>query len=1017
MSRWRGGGLLGTRVGKRVLGLFVVFGVAPAVLTLALADWRVRDALVAQHFKRVGETVEALGLTVWDRLRIADEIAAEQLDARRPDAAGLFTNTAFDAVLALGQNRTVVHHLAGETVPAALLDPATWRDAPLPKGRDGSVVTLAEPGGLRVWLLRPLPAGAPEGPNAMAALRLRPTFLWQRDDELGTDSELCVFDHLNRPLRCTSPLPQAASRTLAQAWQHKPTGRFEWDGAVPMVGVYREVFLKGRFHSPSWNVVLSQPADAALAPAQRLREVIWPGAFIALMSALLLAIGQVRRTLGPLRALTQATEHLAARDFSHRVSVAARNEFAVLGEAFNRMTEGLSRQFDTMESLSAIDRVILEARSLDEIGSLGVDLLQRALGTPIVGLLLEAQAQAGWRLYLGESALDLLPVTMRGAARPGSRPGIVWLPTARPAVARHADLPGRDALVEITRLVEPNTLLGFVSRQVDGLHLQRIDTTDGLVGLVIVGWSPAQTPTPEAREIVSALVGRTAVAIAAARRERLLNHRAHFDALTGLPNRPHFLERLDAQLTAATARAESVAVLFVDLDGFSQINDTLGHETGDVMLGMVGQRLQATIGERGLVARLGGDEFAIALHCPAGQAPEDMRESVGAQARAVIEALSTPYSLNGTPQFINASIGIACFPADGGNADTLLRHADLAMYRAKATGRGSFHFFETQMNEEVQLRARIEAELRTALQENQFLLHFEPLVAARSGTVLGAEVLVRWSHPTRGQVSPGQFIPVAEETGLIVPIGSWVLREACAQYMRWRAANLPLAVISVNVSVRQFQRPDFVDEVRDVLRATGMPASSLKLELTETLLMGESIGVEHTLEGLASMGVSLALDDFGTGYSSLTYLKRLPVHTIKLDRSFVRDLQEREDARELARSAIAMVHALRKQVVAEGVETPEQRAMLAAWGCDLLQGWLFTRSLPADAFERFVRSEAPAPIDIEPPASVPLARQAESLEQSLKLLRAVEVDDELAAAPRTDVQADLGRQGVGEPIL
>ena len=498
--------------------------------------------------------------------------------------------------------------------------------------------------------------------------------------------------------------------------------------------------------------------------------------------------------------------------------------------------------------------------------------------------------------------------------------------------------------------------------------------------------------------------------MAASARQRLLHQRAHFDSLTGLPNRPYFLEQLDQHLARAEAAHGQVAVMFVDLDGFSQINDSLGHEAGDRLLGQVGERLAGSVGQRGLIARLGGDEFALAM---SDLGDEDLARQ---EAQSLIAELSRPFVLDGGPQFINASVGIARFPLDGHDADTLLRHADMAMYRAKALGRGSIAHFEARMHDEVQLRTRLEAELRTALLDDQFVLHYEPLVVPATGEPIGAEVLIRWRHPERGMISPAHFIPVAEDTGLIVPIGSWVLRQACAQFVRWRREGLPLSVISVNVSVRQFQRPDFVDEVREVLETTGMPTQGLKLELTESMLMGDAATVEKALDDLAAMGVSLALDDFGTGYSSLTYLKRLPVDTIKLDRSFVRDLLENGDARELARSAIEMLHALRKIVVAEGVELPGQRALLAGWGCDLLQGWLFTRSLAADDFRAFVQ-RPPLPMIGPEAGSVALARQAQSLEQALELLGARKPDDQLALTASTELDPDIGRERVGEPLL
>jgi diguanylate cyclase (GGDEF)-like protein len=1021
-TRWRRGRRIGTRVGKRVLLLFVAFGLAPALLTLTLTQVRVRETLLEQHYSRVGETVEALGLALWERLRMADEFAALLLEHTAEGQAWDLGRT-FDSAVLLSVSGAPRRLVASGDEPIA---PELLRASP-PQGQAGQIVLApGAPGAAQqVWLLRalaPRPAGA-QTPSNWVALRISPEFLWIGIDQIPPSNGLCVFDADNRPLHCTEALPADAQGALARRRLEGIAGRVLWDarGASDgqaidegdeqsQVSVFREVFLKGRFKTGSWNVVLTQPAQLALSAERKLRQVIWPAAFVALIGALLLAIGQVRRTLVPLQALTGATQRLAARDFSSRVTVSADNEFAVLGEAFNDMADGLSHQFDTLEALAAIDRVILEGQPIHTIGGVALDLMARRLSTPVFGLALGDGASTGWCVHMPVSVWQRLPEAVRGPGSPGARGGLVEWPIGPPSQAL------LDALCADPQLRSRDSIgarapqLDRLAEHLPALHLQGIVADGQTVGAMIIGWPEPSAPSIQERELISALAARIAVAVAASARQRLLHQRAHFDSLTGLPNRPYFLEQLDQQLARASAAHGQVTVMFVDLDGFSQINDSLGHEAGDRLLGQVGERLAGSIGQRGLIARLGGDEFALAM-------PDLGDEDLARQeAQALIAGLSRPFVLDGGPQFINASVGIACFPQDGQDADTLLRHADMAMYRAKALGRGSIAHFEARMHDEVQLRTRLEAELRTALLDDQFVLHYEPLVIPATGVAIGAEVLIRWRHPERGMISPAQFIPVAEDTGLIVPIGSWVLRQACAQFVRWRREGLPLSVISVNVSVRQFQRPDFVDEVREVLETTGMPTHGLKLELTESMLMGDAATVEKALDDLAAMGVSLALDDFGTGYSSLTYLKRLPVDTIKLDRSFVRDLLENGDARELARSAIEMLHALRKIVVAEGVELPGQRALLTRWGCDLLQGWLFTRSLAADDFRAFVLRPPMAMMGPDE-GSVALARQAQSLEQALELLGARKPDDQLALTARTELDPDIGRERVGEPVL
>jgi EAL domain-containing protein (putative c-di-GMP-specific phosphodiesterase class I) len=336
----------------------------------------------------------------------------------------------------------------------------------------------------------------------------------------------------------------------------------------------------------------------------------------------------------------------------------------------------------------------------------------------------------------------------------------------------------------------------------------------------------------------------------------------------------------------------------------------------------------------------------------------DLRDAAAAAtvAQHVIETLSQPYDIGHGETFVAASIGIALFPIDGTDSEELLRHADMAMYRAKAKGRASHAFFEEGMNREAQQRLALDRELRRAIDGNQFVLYYQPQLDLRTNRVVGAEALIRWLHPTRGLVAPSPFIGFAEETGLIERIGEWVLATACAQYVAWRRAGLPIDHVSVNVSPRQFRRKDFADQVAKAVKDAALRRGALRLEITESVLVDESGAVDATLARFGELGIPLELDDFGTGYSSLAYLQRLPVATIKLDRSFIRDIAVSDNARALVRAAIAMVHALKKEIVAEGVETEAQLALLRGWGCDAVQGYYLSTPVPADQFVEVVRN-------------------------------------------------------------
>lgn len=425
--------------------------------------------------------------------------------------------------------------------------------------------------------------------------------------------------------------------------------------------------------------------------------------------------------------------------------------------------------------------------------------------------------------------------------------------------------------------------------------------------------------------------------------EQRIWHLAHHDALTGLPNRSLLLDRLDQALAQAARSRRRVAVMFLDLDRFKSINDTLGHAVGDQLLKHVAERLRAAVRAVDTVSRLGGDEFVIVLH------EIDRIDDATLVAEKMITALAQAVWVEGHQLHATPSIGISVFPDDGDESYALMKHADTAMYHAKASGRNTFQFFTTKMNEEATHFFNLEHRLRGALERGEFLLHYQPLVDYQRHAVCGLEALVRWRDPDQGMISPGDFIPVAEETGLILPLGEWVMREACRQSSAWQAQGYPPLPVSVNISPRQFRQKELVAVIRAILEETGLPAELLELEITETTLMHDAEETMIKLRQIADMGVRLAVDDFGTGYSSLSYLKRFPVHKLKIDQGFVRDLGSDRDDAAIVAAIIALAQALGLKVLAEGVETDGQLTALIDYGCSQFQGHLFSPALPPDA--------------------------------------------------------------------
>jgi diguanylate cyclase (GGDEF)-like protein len=420
------------------------------------------------------------------------------------------------------------------------------------------------------------------------------------------------------------------------------------------------------------------------------------------------------------------------------------------------------------------------------------------------------------------------------------------------------------------------------------------------------------------------------------RNEARIEHMAHHDALTELPNRVLFHKRLGEEL-ARIARGGNLAVLCLDLDHFKNVNDTLGHPVGDVLLKMVAERLSNCLRDTDVVARFGGDEFAVIMPIIDGD-----RDAEGL-ARKLIDVLGSPYEIQGQEIIVGASIGIAIAPRDGDATEGMLRNADIALYRAKVDGRGRFSFFEPEMDRRIQARRTLELELRKALSNGEFELYYQPVVNLRSGDVSGFEALLRWHNPERGMVSPAEFIPLAEETGLIIPLGEWVLRKACAEAITW---PLPIKV-AVNLSPVQFKSRNLVQAVLTALAYSRLPPERLELEITETVLLGDTDANLATLHQLRKLGVHISMDDFGTGYSSLSYLRSFPFDKIKIDQSFVRELTERPDCMAIVRAVAGLGTSLGITTTAEGVETQEQFDRLCAEGCTEMQGYLFSPPRPA----------------------------------------------------------------------
>jgi diguanylate cyclase (GGDEF)-like protein len=711
-----------------------------------------------------------------------------------------------------------------------------------------------------------------------------------------------------------------------------------------------KIGLNEAFAAPPWSLVLSESKEKVLEPMAEFTNTFLIVVGFSSLAVLLLSVSQIRRSVLPLEQLQKTTQRIAHRDFSSRVIVNSGDEFEQLAASFNTMADQLGRQFNALATAAEIDRAVLSATDATAIVDTILARIRDVFPCSVVSVTLGVPD--GTKSLIS-AIQDYGSGGKRLMARISLRPSDVQSLLTGPEVL---EIQGDES---VPAYLEPLTELGAKSFVVLPLSYQR-----QLSGVIALGERFDLVPSEEDRVQMRRLADQAAVALANARMLDQVRELAYYDSLTGLPNRLSYKERLAYALEQASRNQRLVAAFFIDLDHFSRINDTLGHEVGDQLLRHVASRLRSSCREREdevgpavaslapEVARLGGDEFTIIM------AGLQEAQDAAKLARRILSSFAHPVRVGSHEIFINASIGIAIYPFDGEDIDTLLMHADTAMYKAKEQGGSSYQTYSKSMTTTALQRLTLENDLRRALDRDEFEVHYQPIVDAYTSTVVGAEALFRWRHPELGLLLPSEFIPIAEENGLIVPMGEWILENACRQNRAWQDAGLPRIRVSVNLSSRQLKR-SLIETVAHALQVSGLEPRYLSLELTESVLVNHHKEGTDALHALRAMGLHLAVDDFGTGYSSFSYLKHFPLDTLKIDRSFIREIAVQPDDAAITTAIIAMGHALGLRVIAEGVETEAHLTLLQKQGCDEIQGYLVGRPVPADRFVEHLARKRP----------------------------------------------------------
>ncbi len=889
---------------RRLVALFVLAAMLPTVLLGLLSYWEYSSELRDIHSDHDRRGVKQAGLALHDWLRQRDIEIREHLATGDLDASEAISGLEF-----------------------ARLDTLALSADDRERVLAGGAVIKVEQG--RGFIGRLVPR---RGPPQRVLLK-RFNELPSPYATVEANSSYCYVDNLNKPLQCSKSTTFAPhlTTTMLQA-PYSSTITYE---ARDYDLSRWEIFMAGDFAIPAWEVVVWRPKVSATALGGNFPRVIAPVIVLTLLIVIFVSLITIRRLLDPLRQLTAGTEKLVASNFDVRVDIDSGDEVEQLGNAFNDMAAQMKRQFEVLSKLSSIDHTMLASKDLKSTLRLLVESVPELVDCDAACLCL---------------VVDVLPPTAIVAISLEDGVDIEEIEIDSGAVKRLTSISGPLAISGDSHLgaLEPIVRHGVMSG-----HIFPLVVDDAHYGALFAGMRHNRGLPTDGYTRLQELIHRATIVVENAAQERRLYRQAHIDTLTDLPNRRMLIDILHTALRRAVRTEQAVGVLFVDLDDFKEINDSLGHSAGDQLLQTIANRLLDTVRTTDAVARLGGDEFVVVLP-DLDRSEITARRQLHALAHKLLGALKEVINLHGEEVRIGASIGASIFPSDADNAEELLRNADTAMYAVKDQGRHGFGFHSHELHARVARRLRLKSELAKALEEDEFVLFFQPKVATSNNQVVGCEALIRWHHPTLGLVGPGEFVDEAERSGAIHEIGEFVMRQACRHLAQWSKRGLNDFTVGINVSARQFNDQRLLERLQTALEESGLDAQRLELEITETAACNDLEHTVATMQRMKAAGFRIAIDDFGTGNSSLQYIQRMPVDTLKIDRAFVEGIGHDQRSEGIIDAIISLGQALSMTLVAEGVEEQIQVDYLRRHRCDLIQGYFFGPPVDATQFEHLL---------------------------------------------------------------
>jgi len=918
-------------VGRRVLKLLLIATTIPALVTACLAYYEIGRSTKQDAAEQLRGSAKAYGVELISRLQRASarlEKLSDENTRATPEAvaAHAYLVEEFEALSLQGADGSSLN-LHGANQAALSLTAANWDFL------DRNMVQFIAEGegeSTRLLLVKAVDTGAKSGSILVA--RLRMDAFWEPLQNRLYATDFCVYGLGGVRMHCTDaggPFPKAMEKSQLAAG----VGLFEWDSDTheTQVAAAWQLFLDGEFAAPSLDILAYQSKSHALRSGADFRRVFLPALALIIVLVGALTLKMLSQSLTPLQQLILAARQLTAGNLAARVRIRTGDEFESLADAFNTMAGRVGSQISTLEAMAEIDRLILSNVRLEDIAENILGHVKELTGVEAVAMIARKKETP-------------YQARMMSVFRDEFFHDDVSLPTD---VGNQWYQPRQVILDDISDDLAPYKQRFDTFGQHYVMLIPVVLDVD-LKGLLLLGSRRSIDAGNHTIKSCIDLAGRLAVALSSVAREEALYRKAHYDDLTGLPNRQLLQDRLQQRLMQARREKQPGALLFLDLDRFKQINDIYGHAVGDNVLVQAAERIVNEVRDADTVARLGGDEFVVVLSNVADGA------RVRSTANRLLARLSESFSAGGVEHFVAASIGIAMYPDDGDSAETLLKNADSAMYRAKDAGRGRFEFFSESLNAESHRKIGLEKDLRVAFHNAELELYYQPQFEFSTGNISGAEALLRWKHTQDGAISPSEFVPLAEASSLIVDIGRWVLRRSCSDLAQLLSQGLHPGPMSINVSARQLRDAGFVNDVLSALHDHDIHPGYLQLEVTETTVAENKDTAIGILNSLRAHGVRVAIDDFGTGYSSLSYLQQMPFDVIKIDMSFVKLIGVDDASDNICRTIIRMAHELDKEVIAEGVETEQQRRFLTANKCDFGQGYSYAKPMSPGEFLAFI---------------------------------------------------------------